>query len=71
MMDYFVVESYCTGTGCWLGGMERCSGTDGYLRYSPALRIYRQVQLDSGIVRGLDYYTGPVFEAQLDVSGQE
>jgi histidyl-tRNA synthetase len=24
-----------------------------------------RVQLDSGIVRGLDYYTGPVFEAQL------
>ena len=24
-----------------------------------------RIQLDSGIVRGLDYYTGPVFEAQL------
>ncbi|HUJ02439.1 MAG TPA: ATP phosphoribosyltransferase regulatory subunit [Rhizomicrobium sp.] len=24
-----------------------------------------RVQLDSGVVRGLDYYTGPVFEAQL------
>ena len=24
-----------------------------------------RVQLDSGIIRGLDYYTGPVFEAQL------
>ena len=24
-----------------------------------------RVQIDSGVVRGLDYYTGPVFEAQL------
>jgi len=26
---------------------------------------YDRVQIDSGVVRGLDYYTGPVFEAQL------
>ncbi|HVE03088.1 MAG TPA: histidine--tRNA ligase [Rhizomicrobium sp.] len=28
-------------------------------------RYSERVQLDSGTVRGLDYYTGPVFEAQL------
>ena len=26
---------------------------------------FRQVQIDASVVRGLDYYTGPVFEAQL------
>jgi len=46
-------------------------GADGARELSRILQIafaggyFDRVQLDSGIIRGLDYYTGPVFEAQL------
>jgi len=46
-------------------------GADGARELNRILQIafaggyFDRVQLDSGIIRGLDYYTGPVFEAQL------
>jgi histidyl-tRNA synthetase len=48
------------------------SGEDGIARLNDIVRILNRcgydesrVQVDTGVVRGLDYYTGPVFEAQL------
>ncbi len=48
------------------------AGEDGIANLRDIVRILNncgydgdRVRVDSGIVRGLDYYTGPVFEAQL------
>lgn len=48
------------------------TGDEGVRELSEAMKILRacgyeanRVRLDTGIVRGLDYYTGPVFESQL------
>jgi histidyl-tRNA synthetase len=45
-------------------------GADGVEELSKIFEILgvdnlNRIELDSGVVRGLDYYTGPVFEAQL------
>lgn len=47
-------------------GLEELAAIDGHLRSLGVSDL--QAQLDPSIVRGLEYYTGPVFEAQL-VSG--
>jgi len=54
------------------GAVAGASGEKGIAELSAIFRILNdcgygpdRVRLDSSIVRGLDYYTGPVFEAQL------
>ncbi len=51
------------GNATGAGGVEELAGVDAVLR---ALGVAESaVEFDPAIVRGLDYYTGPVFEAEL------
>jgi len=46
-------------------GMEGVEELRGIFDVLTAASYSDRIKLDSGVVRGLDYYTGPVFEAQL------
>jgi histidyl-tRNA synthetase len=48
-----------------------CGGCDGHFRSLQTLLSHMQIPfgIDSSIVRGLDYYTGPVFEFSANLGG--
>ena len=58
-----VMQLLTGGASVTLAGMDDLNGIVGMARGSGYGN--ERVQIDTSIIRGLDYYTGPVFEAQL------
>ena len=47
-------------------GMEACDALEAIVEYSDAFGIKPYLIVDLGLARGLDYYTGPVFEVYAE-----
>ena len=50
----------CMNVNCMCATLVNCSGCD-----SRTLYLFMQVSFDLSLARGLDYYTGLIFEATL------
>jgi len=73
----FVASTFTNDNGAQLANIEKAiagsaTGAAGVSELREIAKIVEQsgygadrIRVDTGIVRGLDYYTGPVFEAQL------